>query len=429
MKIKLTIIAVLLLAVLYWAMLDSGSSSIGSDKIEIKFWNLFNGPDGTTMLKMVKRFNEENPDITVRMQRMKLATYYNKIFVAGLGNRTPDVFVVHSGQVERFKSAKLLRPITDLLESENGISIDDFAPRALEAVSRDGEMYGVPLDTHMLGMYYNNELLRQTGFVDESGNPKPPTNLEEFLAVLKANTYDKNWGFTFTWLRTNLFSIMSQYGGEFFNEDYSQCTLNAPENVAALAMCADIVNKYKYSPTPGTEQSEGWIGFCQGRIAIAFEGIYMLPELNRMDTLDFSAAPLPVLGTQKAAWADSHVLCISKDIDGKRRQAAWRLIKFLSDNSLDWAKGGQVPVRKSLLESDTFKSMEIQSVFAQQLPYIRYMPRVPFGGDFCAELDVAAEKALRGTVTAQEALDIATANMNKVIKRYKDREEFGRIGK
>ena len=422
-KILLAILVVILVGgVLFFYRKADG---VGTNTITIRYWNLFTGPDGRTMLGLVKRFNRENPDISVRMQRMKLVTYYNKLFVAGLGNRSPDVFVIHASAVERFVHSGLLRPVNTMINSENGIPLDDFSERVIDAVIRDEQIFGVPIDTHMLGMYYNEQLLKQSGFVDSQGNPSPPKTRDEFMDVLAKNTKDidgdghcENWGFTFTWLRTNMVSLMWQFGGRFFNDDFTQCTLNSPENVAALQFCADIVNKYKYSPAPGTEQAEGWIGFRQGRIAIAFEGIYMLPELEKIETFDISGHPVPVIGDIQATWADSHILCLGQELDGKKLDAAWRFVKFISDNSLDWAVGGQVPVRKSLLNSDRFKSMKVQSAFARQLPYIRYMPRVPYIGEFCGELDIAAEKALRGSVSAQEALDDATERVNKTIKRY-----------
>ena len=53
--------------------------------LTLRFWNGFTGPDGRTMLGLVKRFNEQNPDVHVVMQRMEWGTYYNKLFVANLG--------------------------------------------------------------------------------------------------------------------------------------------------------------------------------------------------------------------------------------------------------------------------------------------------------------------------------------------------------
>jgi multiple sugar transport system substrate-binding protein len=138
----------------------------------------------------------------------------------------------------------------------------------------------------------------------------------------------------------------------------------------------------------------------------------------KLESLNIAGSPVPLLGSEKAAWADSHIMCINKNIKDKKLIAAWKFVKFLSDNSLEWALGGQIPARTSLLKSKRFSEMKIQSEFARQLPYIRYMPRVAFIGEFCSELDIAAEKALRGSLSAKESLDIAAQRVNKVIKRY-----------
>ncbi len=429
-KILITCIAAASAGAILFYYINIGTQ--GANSVTIRYWNLFTGPDGKTMLELVKKFNQTHPEITIRMQRMKLHTYYNKLFVAGLGNRTPDVFIIHASAVERFVKADLLRPVNELLLSQNGIPVSDFSDKVIQSVIREKSIYGVPLDTHIIGMYYNVDLLKETGFTDSRGIARPPSNRQEFMEILKRNTMDidnngrnDKWGFAFTWLRTNIATVMWQFGGEFFNEDYTQCTLNSADNIEALEFCTNLVNKYKFSPPPGTEQSEGWIGFRQGKVAITLEGVYMLTEIKKLESLNIAGSPVPVLGRKRAAWADSHIICLNRDLKEKKLTASWKFVKFLSDNSLEWAAGGQVPARKSLLKSEEFREMEIQSEFARQLDYIHYMPKVPFIGEFCAELEIAAEKALRGSLSPKRALDIATERVNKVIKRYQQGREYG----
>ncbi|MBN1902168.1 hypothetical protein JW926_12660, partial [Candidatus Sumerlaeota bacterium] len=133
--------------------------------------------------------------------------------------------------------------------------------------------------------------------------------------------------------------------------------------------------------------------------------------------LDFAGAPLPLLGTTPAAWADSHIICLRNDLEGKRLEVAWRFSKYLSDNSLEWVEGGQVPVRQSLRNTPRFQNMKIQQEFSKQLPYIRYIPRIPFTFEWSMEMSVAAEKVLKGRLGAKEALEEATENVNKTIRR------------
>ncbi len=152
---------------------------------------------------------------------------------------------------------------------------------------------------------------------------------------------------------------------------------------------------------------------------MAFEGIYMLADLEKQTDLEWGAAPLPIIGPYPATWASSHVLCMRAGLDETTRQAAWRFMRHLSDRALDWAEGGQVPVRRSQLESPRFQAMHAQAAFARQSDYIAYMPPVPFIFEFFTEFDQAVERALRGSVAPLDALRAAEDAVNAAIARHR----------
>jgi len=269
---------------------------------------------------------------------------------------------------------------------------------------------------HPLGMYYNRSLLREAGF------DHPPTTRDEFLEVLKrlrpradAPPRTAKWGFAVTWQRTNCYTAMRQFGGELFSADGQTPTFASPPNIAGLNFFADLIRD-KLVPSP--QDFDAWTGFRQGRVAMVFEGIYMLPDLLKQADLDWAAAPVPLLGEQPAAWADSHGLAIRNHLSGPRLAAARRLVKYLSDHSLDWAAGGQVPVRKSLRDSDRFRAMPAQSAFARQIPYVAYFPPTPFIFEYFRAFDDAVELALRGTQSSQAALSDANVRVRSVMSRY-----------
>jgi multiple sugar transport system substrate-binding protein len=395
----------------------------GEEFVTIRFWTPFSGPDGRTMLKLVKQFNQENPDVQVIMQRMHWGTYYNKVFVAGIGGRAPDVFISHRWALQRFVGAGFVRPGDDMLGTSAGqIDPNDFDTNILAAVRLGEHHWGVPLDVHPLGMYYNRTLLKSVGFVDEKGEARPPTNREEFLDVMRrikqkyTGTSPKIWGYVFTWQRTNAWTFIRQFNGRFFDENQEHATFDDPHNVAAMEWATGLI---KDGFAPGPEDFDAWIGFRQGRVAIAFEGIYMMPDLARQKDLDWGAAPLPQLGEQRAAWADSHLLVMRKDIEGNHLSAARRFVKYLSDHSLDWAEGGQVPVRKSLRDSDRFRGMYAQSEFAKQIPYVAYLPPAPFVLEYLQEFDEAVELSLRQMKAPRQALEAADHDVEEVMERYR----------
>ncbi|HZZ41535.1 MAG TPA: ABC transporter substrate-binding protein [Tepidisphaeraceae bacterium] len=421
---KSILVAMLLVFCIYPAVRDVARSATTPDNvITLRFWNGFTGPDGRTILRIVQKFSKENPDIHIIMQKMPWDQYYNKLFVAGVAGRCPEVFVIHSHTLPRFIGTKFVRQIDDLVGGPNQIDPSDFDPNVWAAMEHAGHHWAIPLDVHPLGMYYNRTLFRQAGIVDAHGDPKPPTNRAEFLDDLRRlkkparDGHPDQWGFAFTWERTNTYAILRQYGGTLFNDSLTRSTLASPPSISAIQWCADLILKDKL--VPSAADFDSWIGFRQGRIGMVFEGIYNLSDLQRQTDLDWGAAPMPLLGDQPATWAASHSLALRSDLNGKQLEAATRFIKFLSDNSLDWAEGGQVPVRRSLRNSDRFRAMYAQSEFAKQIPYVRYFPATPFVFEFLAEYDTAVELALRGSATPQDALTHAAGRIDAVIDRYR----------
>jgi len=404
----------------WWAFVrDAGGRA---DKVTLRFWNGFTGPDGRTMLRIVRQFNRENPDVHVLMQRMDWHTYYNKLFVAALGGRGPEVFVIHTSNLPRFSRAGFLRPIDDLIGGDPPLDVDDMDANIWQAVEYGGKHLAVPLDVHPQGLYYNADLFRAAGIVDDQGRARPPTNGEEFIDALRKLTRDTNgdgqtdqWGFAFTHFPNNFQSLAPQFGATFFSPDGSRCTLDAPANAQMIQMGVDWIHKDAVAPPP--EDMAAWTGFRQGRVAMVFEGVYMVASLQRHKAFAFGGAPIPQFGAKPGTYGDCHTLCMPRGLSGRKLQAAWRLMKFLSDHSLDWAEGGQVPVRKSLRESARFQALPVQSQFARQVPHIGFAPRVPFYMEFRTELGRAIDRALRGRVSPTQALRDAREYIDDVIAR------------
>src|SRR4029450_7193265 len=91
------------------------------------------------------------------------------------------------------------------------------------------------------------------------------------------------------------------------------------------------------------------VAFRQGKNPLTWDGIWMMNEWNKVNGLDWGAAPLPKIGSTEAVWASSHNFVVTKQAstDTNKAQAAKVFIKWISDHSIHWAKAGQVPVRKT----------------------------------------------------------------------------------
>lgn len=390
--------------------------------VEINFWNGFTGPDGRTMLRMIRRFNEQNPDIRVTMQRMGWATYYNKLMVAAVDGRGPQVFVIHASTLPRMQRAGFVADVSGMF-GPGGLPTEDFDPYVLEQIRYGDEMVGVPLDIHPQGLYINREMMAEYGI------ERPPATREEFVQLADKLRQDHDgdqrpdeWGFSLTMWRNNFQSLMPQFGGRFMDEQ-GNSDLDHPGNVRALEFLESL-SEQELIPPP--QVGLGWIGFRQERVAMVFDGIYMLADLQRLGQIDYEGAPMPVIGDRPGTMADSHVLCIRRNLPERERKAAEKFVAFLSANSLEWAGAGQVPARRSVRAMPEFKDLEVQYAFAQQIPYMMYPPRTPVLFELTLEIDLAVERVMRGRMPAQEALELADQNTQRFIDR--DRRESAARG-
>jgi len=141
-------------------------------------------------------------------------------------------------------------------------------------------------------------------------------------------------------------------------------------------------------------------------------------EWAKVKSLDWGAAPIPNIGGTEAVWASSHNFTVTKQAstDKNKAQAAKVFIKWISDHSIDWAKSGQVPARKTIRESPEFQQLEVQSIAAKELDFVKFPPATPGIGDITTPtFELAVNKAVLGKQDPKAALDEATKKANQLL--------------
>ncbi len=375
------------------------------------------------MEALVNRFQAENLDVRVRMQIIPWGTYYDKLTLALAYGGAPDVFILHAARLPEYASFGTLRPLDGFFASDGAkISASNFAPAPWRASFYDNKQFALPLDVHPVGMYYNTRLFEQAGIVDDNGRAKPPATWDEFLADARKLTRDTDgdgrpdeWGFVFTNQRTNWITFAAQHGGSVLTPDFKRAAIDSPECIAATRQMRDLIYKYKVAPKP--EGVDAWLAFRQGKVGMALEGIYMLSSLEEQKGLAYAGAPVPQFGSRPATEAGSHLLCQPAGASPAQAGAAWRLMRFLSDNSLGWAEGGQVPARRDVAASKEFLALPVQSAFGRQLPIVVYEPLSPRMNALFPFVDPAIEAALLDLQTPEAAMQDAARRINQVLAR------------
>jgi multiple sugar transport system substrate-binding protein len=374
---------------------------VGDAKITLDFWNGFTGPDGEDIAKIIGDFNKEyEGEIAIKTQTMPWANFYDQFRTVVANGEAPDIAMMHLDSVARYASYDVLTPL-DELSSNIGLVKDEFINAVWDAGIYDGSRYGIPLDVHPLVLFYNTDLLEKAGYSE------PPKNYDELVEMsLAVQEATDAWGTAMPvyWPSNMIFfsSLMSN-GGQSVSEDGLTPLYNSPEGVEALQKMVDLVYKHEVSPSDVQQDGEVTL-FRQGKSAFHINGIWMMKGFEEQEGLNFATAPLPKFGEKEAVWAGSHnfVMPKQKEVDPERQEAAMKFIQYVSEHSIQWAKAGQVPARKSVLESEEFKALEHQYNASQQS--FAFPPASPYYGDAWGPTGPAVDEAMLGQLTPTEAL-------------------------
>lgn len=383
-------------------------------KVDLTFWNGFTGGDGPFMKKLVAEFNSKHKNIKVKPTVYEWASYYEKLPAAVASGKAPDIGIMHVDSLATNAARGVILPLDDLAKTLK-LAQGDFADTVWKAGEYKGQRYGIPLDVHPLGFYYNKKVMAQADLDPE----QPPQTADDYMAALDAlkKAGVKGMAMTphvFTGAMT-FHSLLWQHGGELFNAEVSQPAFADDAGVAALTWMVDLV-KNGHSPK-NVGQDADVTAFQNDKTAFNWNGIWLINGLKEVDGLEWGVAPLPQIGSQKAAWAGSHnfVLPKQRKADNNKLSAAKVFVNWISQQSLEWAKGGQVPARKSVRESSEFEALTEQAAIGQQVDYLRFPPPVPGIGEAFDPLNTAINQAVLLKQDPAKALEEAAGKSAKIL--------------
>jgi multiple sugar transport system substrate-binding protein len=397
-----------------------GGKEYNGPKVDLAFWNGFTGGDGPVMRKLVEEFSAQHDNINVTMNTVEWETYYQKVPAAVSTGEGPDVGIMHIDTVATNAARSVIIPLDDVANALK-LKESDFVPSVWNAGIYEDQRYGIPLDVHPFGDFYNKDVMEKGG-LDPN---KPPQTKDEFMGALeqlKGKGIQGFWVPTVPAGSTWIFeTLLWQYGGELYNEDVTEATWNSDAGVDALTWLVDLIEQ-GYSPKNVGDGAE-LIAFQNNNNAFYWSGIWNINPLKEAG-VNYGAATMPQIGSEKGAWANSHnfVITNKRGQDPNKITASKVFINWVSTHSADWATAGQVPARNSVRESQAFQKLEFQSILAEQLPYVHFPPSVPGIGDVQLNaLDPAVNEALLLKKDPKTALDESASQAKQLLEENRQK--------
>jgi multiple sugar transport system substrate-binding protein len=392
---------------------NGGASGYDGPAVSLQFWNGFTGGDGAFMKKLVTQFQSEHQNIKITMNTMQWANYYAKLPTAVTAGQGPEIAVMHVDSVATNAARRVIQPLDDVAAALK-LSEADFAPVPWKAGLYKDKRYSIPLDVHPLAFYYNKTLMEQAGLDPE----KPPMTADDYgkaLDAFKSKGIQGHWAtpFQFTGGLT-VQSLIWQFGGDLFTPDGKKSVFADEAAVKGVTWYTDLI-KNGHSPSKIAQDADN-VAFQNNKNAFIWNGIWNINTAKEKASLKWGVAALPNIGGKNAAWAGSHqfVLPTLKTADENKSTAARVFINWISQKSLEWAKGGQVPARNEVRESAEFKALKEQATIGAQINDLHFPPPLPGIGDALTEFYKGVTEAVNGK-NPQTAMSDAAGRADQIL--------------
>ena len=391
-----------------------GSEGYKGPNVELAYWNGLTGGDGPVMRKIVSRFNAAHPNIKVTMTAIAWAEYYQKVPAAVSNGKAPDIGIMHNSTLATNAARQVIQPLDDVAAALK-LTEADFAPIAWKGGLYQGKRYGIALDMHPAGLFYNKTVMQKAG-LDPT---KPPTTGDEMMAALDKC---KAAGIQGWWVSPLAVSdpvisgtLVYQNGGKMVNDDGLTVGWGDAPGVKAITWLKNLVDQ-GYSPKNASAGSD-FVSFSNNKSAFFLGGPWNTTPLAAIKKLQWGAVPVPNIGGTQATWSGSHNFVLPRQLhpDKNKAEASRVFLNWMSQQSLNWADAGMVPARTSVRDSPEFKKKGAVTEFAKEIDYIHFVPPIPGVADVDAEWVTATSAAMLGKKPIDQALSEGAARANKIL--------------
>jgi multiple sugar transport system substrate-binding protein len=397
----------------------SGLTAARETAGSVDFWNLFGGGDGVRMQQMLDVFRAANPNIDLGAVTLAWGNpYYTKVSLATLGDKPPDVAVAHLTRMKTMVSANLLQELRAEDLARVGISPDKFNRRAWEAGLVDGKAYAIPMDTHPFVMFYNTDVCKEAGLLDDGGALAPLDSPAKFTDAMQRakKVTGVNGGVVAinndTSTPWRMFqSLYSQLGGQVLADQGRRVVLDDAKATQVLTFLQQLTSSGLF---PASVDYQGSIAqFANGQAGFFFQGEWEISTFQTAKT-PFSMTLFPNVfgGAKYAVQADSHTLVLPRQPteDQARLDRSLLLVRSLLDQSKTWAEGGHVPTWLPFRDSAEYREMTPQSNYAAAADAAVYDPEGWYSGSG-SNFEIVTGSSIATVLSGQVSPSAAIAQM------------------
>lgn len=348
----------------------------------------------------VRDFEADHPGVQVVLRGAPFSQIPQLARSAARSGQPYDV--VH-GHAFALAAAGDVQPLGERWE-DAGITAAEWLDGAVEDVTWQGEVYGLPLDTNALVLLVNRDLL------DAAGVPIGSLGtFEGFAAAAAAVTDGERTGYAMTASIWRAYGWVRAFGGDLVDEDLD-VTLDAPEVVTAMSSLAGMVRAGTALPPSARDVStDATTLFQSGMVAMHATGSWDVAQLARAEVpFRYEVVPLPRGPDADDAGTVLGGSSLAIPTEAAEPELAFAFMQHLTEDARAVRlaeEEGRLPARLRVFEHPALQAPELE-VVVDELRTARVMKLIALPAAEQA-FQNAVEDIVLGRRRAAEALELA----------------------
>lgn len=330
----------------------------GDETVELHWLNKCESDSEAQIWQQVADLvHEKYPNITVTIENTNWTSYWTKLPVELASGNAPDLIYMHFSRASDYTDSML--PISDYIEKDEDINIDEFYSGILDSFIFDDQVYALPYDFGPYIMYYNKDLFDKYGveYPDEN------TTWEEFKDKCKQLTQDGNYGTVFASSLDYYDPQVLSLGGEIINEK-GEFDITGDKTTAALQSLADLINVDKVAPKIADTANTvwNWEQFEGGNIGMMIDGPWGATNVTNYCDFNVGYSIIPKAEKQVTTINGSALAVTSESKHPKEAYQALEVLTSPEAQKLLAENGRALPSRDSVRESYYESTSELEGL-------------------------------------------------------------------
>jgi ABC-type glycerol-3-phosphate transport system substrate-binding protein len=349
---------------------------------------------------------ELNPNVEIEYSYVMHADLYSKLISSLEAGTAANVIGVFGPWMPKLVNGGFLAPAPSVVAQDIKNNYADFG---IDAVTYNNKIYGHIQHVGMVAPVVNPDLFEELG-------EEVPDTWSGFVKLADKYSYMEDMVITALEpagdsLVLQWATVLRSFGGEMLTKDLKKAAFNSPEGLAATKAYVKLAN-------PAFIGTDEVSAFILGKAGLVLDGPWARTFYEDSTVLKHFYTTIPPQEKFRRIASYVWLWVVNADASEAQKNASWDFAQFLSndENYLDMAITiGFVPFRKSNIK-DLSEDQWVKG-FADSTEYaFIYYERIENWEEVETILRRELERAIAEEITAEEALDNAEVNMNKLLK-------------